>query len=217
MYITMIIFDNQGVVVLQCQDRFVNNKLVGYVSRPQHKLCCSITALTGVFNYLYADIVGIKTSFELASILKIPIDDIGTTIDPSNSDIMDWFRTIVFELGLNGTCDFFLRDNDIDDLNYNLKSYTKIKETIKCKNNALIYHMDNHYTLIVGFFDSARDSKEVYQPNTSLDWYIKSLDWWIILGEHYCKFDPIWSILFRDLSKDIKDNDWHCILRFSNE
>ncbi len=52
-------------------DRYVNNDLISYISRPQYENSCSFTALTAVFNYFYADKLGIKTSNELASAIGI--------------------------------------------------------------------------------------------------------------------------------------------------
>ena len=62
----------KGEIMLKQQDRFVNNELLGFISRPQYEASCSMSSLTAVINYLFADQIGIKTNKEWAEDIKAP-------------------------------------------------------------------------------------------------------------------------------------------------
>ncbi len=55
----------------QTHDRYVNNELLSFISRPQYDSSCSMSALTAVINYLFSDQIGIKTTKEWANDINI--------------------------------------------------------------------------------------------------------------------------------------------------
>ena len=58
--------------MLKQQDRFINNELLGFISRPQYDTSCSMSSLTAVINYLFSDQIGIKTTKEWAKDIGAP-------------------------------------------------------------------------------------------------------------------------------------------------
>jgi hypothetical protein len=115
----------------QTYDRYIDMRMLEYVSRPQYKYGCSIAALTAVINYLYAEQLGIKTSEELATALGWEIDDIGTKVKPNNDRVMHWFNYLLSEFGLKGSCSIYLKNEDVADFSINSVVFTKFKSALK--------------------------------------------------------------------------------------
>lgn len=51
------------------QDRFVNNELLGLISRPQFEFSCSLSSFIAEFNYQYSGQLEIKMSQSLMRIV----------------------------------------------------------------------------------------------------------------------------------------------------
>lgn len=222
----------------KCMDRYVNNDLIGYISRPQHGNSCSFTALTAVFNYLFAKRVGIKTSNELAKAIgiKAPKDITGY----GNPELLRFFEKLCKNYGVVGNCGYFLRGKDVKDWEKNTQIFSNLKVATKSPNTALIYHLSNHYNLIVGYFEHAVNPDDAYNPEATINR-------WVVIGEHSeynpipnlvqvagklaasfvhkedaynqlmerATLSPIWSRRWRDLRHDLMSNGNHCILRFN--
>lgn len=218
-------------------DRYVNNDLISYISRPQYENSCSFTALTAVFNYLYADRLGIKTSNELASAIGITAPKNITGY--GNAKVMSFFDKLCRHYGVKGESSYFIRAADVRDFNNNAQVFSKLKTAIKSQETALIYHTSNHYNLVVGFFEHAENPDEAYNPSASL---IR----WLIIGEHTeysivpsiaqsagkviaslihkttaynqvmerATASPIWSRRWKDVRQDLMGSGNHCILAF---
>lgn len=156
-------------------ERYVNNELLGFISRPQYDSSCSMSALTAVINYLFSDQIGIKTTKEWAKDINVHSPE--ENMSPGNQTVMGWFDKVCKRYHLNGNCDFFIRDGDVEDWADNPQVIAKLKDAVKSKNQALIYHLDNHYNLIVGYFDHASKPDDAYNTKSKLER-------WIVLGEH---------------------------------
>jgi len=225
---------------MQYHDRYVNNDLLACISRPQHENSCSLTSLTAAFNYLYAEQIGIKTSVELARSLNIePPGEFG--YGPGNQTLLQWFGELCRNFSVTGRCRIYLQGKDVGDDQWdnNARVFTDLKDTVKSQNQALIYHMDNHYPLIVGYFEHSVDPDAAYDPGSKLRR-------WIILGEHsdynpiprivqralralpamvlpedrynlimeQASGTPIWSRRWRSVRHDLIDTGNHCLLLF---
>ncbi|MFB3845386.1 MAG: hypothetical protein ACE14O_06540 [Candidatus Cloacimonadaceae bacterium] len=222
-------------------DRFVNNDLLNFISRPQYEYSCSISALTAVFNYLFSEQIGIKTSNELAIIAaKKQAKDI---TGAGNLTIMKWFDILCKHYKLKGISKYYLRKENVTDWSKNSKVITDLKEVIRSKDKAFIYHMENHYNVIVGYFEHSDNPDEAYNTNAKLQR-------WIVLGEHsdynplnfpkiknaikvaLQKIDkedlynytiesamrtPIWTRKWRSIRHDLINSPNHCIMVFSKE
>jgi hypothetical protein len=219
-------------------DRYINNDLKGYVSRPQYEISCSVTALTAFFNYLYADNLGIIRSIELANVIGITAPKNVTGF--GNSHIMRFFDKLCRHYGVLGDSAYFLRSADVKDFSNNAQVFGKIKTAIHNPDTALIYHTHNHYTLIVGYFKHAVSPDDAYNPHAAL---IR----WLVLGEHSeysvipnafktvgeiaasfvhkkssynqimerATSSPIWSRRWKDVRYNLLSSGNHCVMGFN--
>jgi len=221
---------------LKRHDRFVNNELLGFVSRPQYDTSCSISSLTAVYNYLYSAKIGIKTTDELVKILGYKsVDDITGV---GNMTIIKWFDKLNEHFKLKGKSKFFLKGEELENWGGNSEVIKILKETIKSDKKALIYHMANHYTIIVGYFEHSEEAEDAYEEEASLQR-------WIVLGEHSdynplpdliqkaikvalpedtynlvmekSGLGPIWTRRWKSIRHDLINTPNHCILGFSKE
>lgn len=170
-------------------DRYVNNELLGFISRPQYECSCSLSSLTAVFNYLFAGELGIQTSKDLAAKAGIIApQDIGD--GPGNQTVMEWFDLICKAYGVKGNGGFFLRAKDVGDWDKNREVIDSLKEVVHSRDQALIYHMDNHYNVIIGWFEHAEAADNAYAEG--------ELQRWIVLGEH-SDYNPIPELIQKAL------------------
>lgn len=225
---------------MEVHDRHVNNALLACISRPQHENSCSLTALTAVFNYLYSDQLGIKSSTELAASLGIePPGEFA--YGPGNDTVLKWFAGLCTHYGVSGKGRVHLRGEDVGAERWanNTRVFAGLKVAIRSANQALIYHMNNHYTLIVGYFEHSVDPDAAYDAKARLRR-------WIILGEHTeynaipklvqrimrgllskilaedtfnlimerAAGTPVWSRRWRSVRHDLITTPKHCILLF---
>jgi len=217
--------------MLTKQDRFINTGLMELISRPQYENSCSMSALTAVINYLFSNQIGIKTTKEWAQDINIQSPE--SDMSPGNKTVMEWFDKVCKQYSLVGSCDYFVQRNDVEDWDNNPQVITKLKNAIKNENQALIYHMSNHYNVVIGFFEHATEPDESYTPDAKLER-------WIVLGEHsdYVPFKsildaaglvmpedkynlvldkasgPIWCRKWKNIRHDLINTTNHCILSF---
>ena len=189
------------------RDRFVNNDVLKSISRPQYRYSCSLTALSAVINYLFSRILGIQTQEQIANLLGLDARCIGYNKGPGNKQLMKWFNTFTSRTSQNAKCRIFMNKREVIDWSRNEKMIRKFKETIKSKNRILIYHLDNHFNVVCGFFESALVPFEAFAKNTKLKR-------WILLADHWSGSKPIYSIRWRDIRNDFLKNREHCFIVF---
>lgn len=175
--------------MLKQQDRFVNNELLGFISRPQYESSCSMSSLTAVINYLFSDQIGIKTTRQWAEDIKIHPPT--AEMSPGNETVLKWFKKVCEHYGVEGKCDYFISDEDVEDWSKNPELINRLKKAITNKEQALIYHMANHYNVIVGYFENSKESDEAYNPDAELQR-------WIIIGDH-SDHNPIPKVIQKDM------------------
>jgi len=217
--------------MLNKQDRYINTGLMELISRPQYENSCSMSALTAVINYLFYEQIGIKTTKEWTK--DIGIQSPEKSMNPGNNTVMEWFNKVCKHYSLQGSCDYFIQGKDLKDWDNNPQVITKLKNAIKNNKQALIYHMSNHYNLVIGYFEHSTDPDDAYNVSAKLKR-------WIILGEHsdYVPFKsiidtagrvlpkdkynlvmdkatgPIWCRRWRNIRHDLINTPNHCILSF---
>ncbi|MDD2228586.1 MAG: hypothetical protein PHY48_04145 [Candidatus Cloacimonetes bacterium] len=219
----------------QTHDRYINHQMLDCISRPQYENGCSIASLTAVFNYLYAEqLGGMKSSLELASIMGLKVDDIGTKLNASNKTVMGWFDRLTKHYKLHGSCSIYLSAKDVKDYSRNAAVISQFKDDIAKEDKAFIYHLENHYNVVLGYFEHSVSPAKAY--DTSAD-----LQRWIVLGEH-SEYNPIkdwmrmavslvnedlankiqdkmagpiWSRRWRSIRHDLLKSPHHCIMVFS--
>ena len=180
-------------------ERFVNNDVLRYLCRPQYRYGCAIAALTSVVNYLYAGKLGVVTQERLAEELGLKILDIGTKIDPSNDDIMEWFDRFVRERKLRGRAKIFCdRRKRLD--------FSALRHRIVSPRSILIYHLENHYNIVCGYFGSATDPREAYSNGGNTET-------WLLLADHMGP--PLWARSWQDVLKSFRRHT-HCLMLFES-
>lgn len=198
----------------QTHDRFINARLLEYISRPQYKLGCSIASLTAVFNYLYANQIGLKTSRELALALGKNVENIGTRGNvPENEDLMHWFDSLVNHYHVKGASSVYFCKTNTKDWE---KTILELKEYLKRNDVAFIYNLENHYDLVVGYFEHAKEPEYAFEKETAHEKHIE-INRWIVLGDHSPSFDPIWCRRWKTIIDDVQDNPPHCIMLFRKD
>ena len=193
-------------------DRYVNNRILECLSRPQYVYSCGLTSLTCVVNFLWSHKLGIITQEVLARQLGFDAKRSGEE-SPGNRTILDWFRKFRAIYHLSGTEDMLLDRESFPALNsvgYE-KMVVNVKRTVRSKDTILIHHTANHYNIVCGYFEAAEKPDEAYKK----DVFVKR---WLLLAEHYDGNNegPIDSIRFRDLRKALRDKDYG-VLRFSSK
>ncbi len=173
--------------------RFINNRLLTMISRPQYESSCSVTSLTAVFNYLYSAEVGIQTQDDIARVLGFKdASEVGNYGGPGNKTVMEWFKKLTQHYAVQGSCNIFIDRSSVKDFSNNKTVFTKIRETVESENTVIIYHMENHYNVVIGYVEAAQDQ----EPEKA---YAESpaLNRWIVLGEHstYNRFSFIFKLL----------------------
>ncbi|MDD2230659.1 MAG: hypothetical protein PHY48_14835 [Candidatus Cloacimonetes bacterium] len=216
-------------------DRYINTKMLECISRPQYENGCSIASLTAVFNYLYADqLGGIKSPLELASIMGLNINDIGSKLNAGNNTVMGWFDRLTKHYKLRGNCSIYLSAKDVKDYSHNSLVISKFKDDIARDDHAFIYHLENHYNVVLGYFEHSVSPAKPYDTSAEIQR-------WIVLGEH-SEYNPIkdwmrtavslvnedlankiqdkmtgpiWSRRWRSIRHDLMKSSNHCIMVFS--
>lgn len=217
--------------MLTKQDRYINTDLMELISRPQYDYSCSMSALTAVINYLFSDQIGIKTTKVWAQ--DIAIQSPEASMSPGNQTVMEWFIKVCKHYCLVGSCDYFIQKKDVEDWNNNPQVITKLKNAVRNDKQALIYHMSNHYNVVIGFFEHATEPDKAYSSEAELDR-------WIVFGEHsdYVPYKglidtaglvlpddkynlvrdkasgPIWCRRWKNIRHDLINTPNHCILSF---
>lgn len=227
---------------MELHDRYVNNRLLAYISRPQYENSCSLTSLAAVFNYLYSDRLGLKDSAELAASLGLRSPG-ESGYGPGNQTMLQWFDKLCKQYEVAGDCRPYLRGEDVSNERWsdNARVFSGLKEAVRSQHQVLVYHMNNHYNLIVGYFEHSAYPDEAYATGGKLQR-------WVILGEH-SKYNPIpvvirkalrfipeqvlsedtcnlimeraggtplWSRRWRSIRHDLANTANHCILIFES-
>lgn len=157
-------------------DRFVSNTILNALQRPQRRYECSVNTVAGVVKAL----TGIDIPRE--EILKIADWDIDDVVagNMGNDDVLNAIKQICKKKKLRVITDVFFRiipmlDNSL---------WKDFVQNVRREDTVLIYHANNHYTLVAGFFE---DPKCRY----------------IVLADHSSDWDPIrvisWSALRKQL------------------
>jgi hypothetical protein len=180
------------------RNRFVNNEILACTCRPQYRYGCAIAALATVINYLYSSKLGIIKQEQIAEELGMEIQDIGTSIDPGNEDVMEWFARFVQQRKLHGRARIFLnRKKD--------EEYVALKRVVKSPDKILMYHLENHYNIVCGFYESATKPTDAYSGKADTEK-------WLILADQYD--DPIWCRSWKDVLRSFRRWNSYCLILF---
>jgi hypothetical protein len=154
-------------------DRFVNNEILGWLSRPQYAQACSIACLTTVINYLFAAKIGTQTQEQVAAHAGVRADTLDIEGGPGNELVLEWFGRFLSRDGLPGECDVLFDAEDLEDTAQEEMVFSELKDLVRRNDRILVYHLPHHYNLVCGFFECATRAAAAYTPGPALDrWLI---------------------------------------------
>src|SRR5947209_8414653 len=125
-------------------DRYINNKILSGLVRPQEENECAVNAVAGAINavtgkQLRRDDVYKMTDWKMHAVTKGQI---------GNEQMLDGLRICGHRLGIAITASFFARS-----LQGNESHWTAFKHALRRTYSAMIYHTRHHYCLIAGYFE----------------------------------------------------------------
>ena len=177
-------------------DRYIDNRILQCLKRPQRKYECSITSLASAANALYktdlsADDVLIATGWTTEFV---------TNGNVGNEDMRKAYKKM-FPKG---------SAKILRTLINNVKDWSYLKKQIKKNKNALILHIDNHYNLIAGYFEEPIShrflEKKIFSKTTNS----------LIMADQSQSRDPIWLLEYDKLLRKIRASRYYGIIRLSS-
>lgn len=235
--------DEIGVImILTYKDRYINNRLLSSISWPQYTNTCHLTTITAVFNYLFSQSIGIKSVEEVERTLDLGgVDKLAQKSDIGNQTLMDWYCVLCSHYDLPHKTPKIYFKEKLKRYENNSSEFSKLKLLVKREDAALVYHMENHYNLLIGYFEGATEPVKSYVHNSLLHR-------WVVLGDHSTYIDdytkglldkasydaehqnldrqeydiivdllmpkPIWVRRWGSIRSDISENYNHCIILF---
>lgn len=156
--------------------RFVNQRVLQYITWPQYRYGCSLASLTCVVNYLFADKIGIQTPEQVADAIGKRAEDIGWDGGPSNKTLIKWYEQFIKASNLQGAGRIEFTRKDVQDFDDNDSVCSRFDAIVRDPGKIMILSESNHLLLIAGYFDAADDPEEVYESSELR---------WIVLADHY--------------------------------
>ena len=157
-------------------ERFINSKVLKYITWPQYKYGCSLASLTCVVNYLYAGQIGVQMPEEVARMLGKEAEDIGWDGGPSDKTLIQWFDQFVKRKRIGGSANIGFARRDVADLSHNRSVCNKFNSVAHDENKVMAKSGANHYLLVAGYFDAAVEPESAYTDDSVR---------WIVLADHW--------------------------------
>lgn len=200
--------------MLKFKQRFVNNALLESISRPQDAYNCSLASLTAVINYLFVSELGINTMDKVADTLGFTSRNATDIINgPTNEEFQAWFSKYLEINRVKGASRIAFDATSIAPVNSdaNRRVLAQIQSNIRSKDKVLVYHCENHYCLVCGYFECSNDPVAAYEDGPAPVV-------WIVLGDHSPVYPPVRSVRWREIRQDFIGNQetgtGHCFLLF---
>lgn len=183
-------------------ERYIDNKALSSVRRPQPKKLCAIASLLALIHYIRGDV------FSYRDVLTETDTDRGFVESGrvSNEKVVDMAQTYGLPLKIwNST-------------NIEKLSWEYLKKTIKSEKGFVIYHKKGHYCVVAGVIEEPRIVSSGDTPVVSATG--KNL--WVVIAEHRVKGltghsrGMLEMNLFRDIVAEIIEHK-NCGLLIYNE
>lgn len=186
-------------MVFSYKSRYINNDLFRAISWPQYTNTCHITTVTAVVNYLYSRSIGIRTVEDNEQALNLGgLKKLERRSDIGNQTLMDWFSTLCQHYGVAYKQPRIFFKEQLAIYKNNSADFIKLKNTIHRDDAVLVYHMENHYNLIIGYAECATKPSESYDPKSLLHR-------WVILGDHSTYIDGYTEGVLKKANNDMVD------------
>lgn len=188
-------------------DRYISNKVLMGSLRPQRKNCCSVTAMASAVQSLIEKQV-LPDEILTANNWSWEYVRIGKNMD--NDTVISGLNKYFKINEIDAKAERFIDEIPLGEKA--IESYwEKIKNSVRSENEVLIYHEDNHYTNISGFFEEPLTYKLLEEGKRAFD----DRRNWIIIAEHsrWGNWRPIRMIKWYDFKEDLRNNKTHLIIR----
>ena len=167
-------------------ERFINNKYLSAVIRPQPSKLCAIVSIASIIKIIKEEDITFKDIMKRGNIKRqdVMLGKVG------NSKMIDIASS--FDIHLN----------------VNLPNWDIIKHYIKSGENPIIYHSKGHYCLIVGFIEEPL----LLNSGDNIKIEKNHIQRWIVLADHRVKYNTshnrgmIELIKWHDIHKTINTN-----------
>lgn len=194
--------------------RYINNNILTSCPRPQRKNECSVTAMATVVNALWG------TSYMGKDIIPIIKRDESDIRNFANQSVIEGFKEIFKQHGWNGDVGIYLKGGKLtsengtlpaDQVKYVENLWFELKKEIHNDRTALIYHEDNHYTVICGYYEEPVNIEKFENYKNG---FADRRDYVIIAEQSgYFGKEPIRIIPWLTIRKDLDANSNHLLIR----
>jgi hypothetical protein len=197
---------------MRFRDSWIDERVIQCLSRPQYEYSCSLTALTAVINYLYANNESqLQTQEHVARVLGLAPREVGIDGGPGNATVMEWFCQYLAAKGLVGDAAIAFDQNDLWpwDADENAKSVRRLKAIVQDPSLVMVYHRTNHYLLVCGYFESAEQPHRAFAEDPLVER-------WLVLADHSPDNPPIRAVRWRDVRRQLKKGRRYALIAFGN-
>ncbi len=191
-------------------ERFVNNEILDCLVRPQYPHACSIAAMTGVLNYLYASQTGPISQEEVARHVGLSIGAMEEDQGPGNAILLEWFDSWVNVHGLAGECAIFADGTGAEPQAWDGPLFEELKAIVRSPDAILLHHLPGHYNLVCGFVEHASKPQFIDVPNAQRRR-------WIVMADSSSQRDPLWSRSWSAMRDEFLADSRPCLLLFTRE
>jgi len=167
--------------------RYVSNHILESIIRPQRPNECAINTVTETVNILLNTALNRD---DMLTLIEWNIRDVHEG-KMGNADVLDAITRIGESKRVKINADVFFRQT-------NDRLWMELKHQCLDKQTVLIYHADDHYALIAGFFED---------PDCR----------YIVLAEHSKARDPIRVISWELLNEQLSVYQGYAVLRVSKK
>lgn len=195
---------------LQTQKRYIDSRILPTISRPQYDIGCSLASLTAVLNYLYCDDGKIQYSTEeIANVLGIRPEDVGTGRGPGNSTLFRWFRKFTEAKKLKGSSSILVDAESVKEWRDNERVFGTVRTAIRKRPQVIVLHHDKHYNLVCGYFENAETPSEAFGKSGVGQR-------WLILADHSPGRPPVWCVRWGTLRETFIKEPKYAMLLFKS-
>lgn len=178
-------------------ERYVNNKILNASVRPSRRNWCSISAMTAAFNAVFSMNIGVEDARKAIGwdVGKIERGSIG------NLTFIDGLNTMCQKYGQLGKIQILFQTIDVGEENIE-RAWQIIKQKVQDESCAVIYHMDNRFTLVAGFYEEAADYDSIGGTG-----FLDRNDWLVIAENSTFWNYPIRVEKWYDVREDLRNHD----------
>lgn len=184
-------------------ERYINQDILVSSPRPGTKGESGVGVMATVVNTLWDSSYTGEDVYQLLKNENFNLKNLG------NQSLLRCLNKLFEELNLNGTAEVYL-----EKLGENSKevetNWEILKKKIRSKNAVIIYHELDHYSVVCGFYEQARDTARFKNLSNG---YFDRWDY-ILLAEQsaYFEHEPIRIVSLTKVRDDLAENKNHLLM-----